>query len=445
MIGALDDVLLYDRALSEAEIRYLAGERATPVDPGTDGLVAYYPLDIDALDASGNGNDGTINGDPQWVDGKVGGALEMDGGDFVDVPGAADINPESITLATWVYFNEVDPAVMERQDYLSRGDDYAFSLHEWNANQMIHGIVTSAGGWSVVPGSTVVEPQIWYHTAMTYDVDTQMLILYLDGEVDGELSLPDGLEHRLGGSLTIGTYSGRDLLGRIDETVIYDRALSAGEIRYLAGFRPMVDPGTEGLAAAYYFDADATDSSGNGYDGTLLGDAHVADGLLVLDGDDDAVDIPRIGGADATFSQLTYSMMVYPTVDQTPLQFSGGLNTNDWNSGAVHIKLNNGWINVGINGLAGGDLVGTTVVLPDMWSHLALTVSETEVALYLNGVLEDSRALDAPLTNLIVGGGVLGAWNNGGDIQREMTGMMDDVLIYDRALSAAEILYLANN
>jgi hypothetical protein len=225
--------------------------------------------------------------------------------------------------------------------------------------------------------------------------------------------------------------------------VIYNRALSAGEVRYLAGFRPMVDPGTEGLAAAYEFEADANDSSGNGNDGTLLGDAHVADGVLVLDGEGDAVAIPRVGGADATFSEFTYSMMVYPTVDQTPLQFSGGLNTNDWSSGAVHLKLNNGNVNVGINGLAGGDVVGTTIVLPDMWSHLALTVSETEVAVYLNGVLENSTALDAPL-NLVVGGGLIGGWAHP-DVDREMTGQMDDVLIYDRALSAAEILYLANN
>ncbi len=198
-------------------------------------LVGWWRLDegsgTTAIDSSGSGNDGTLNGDPKWVAGKVGGALEMDGGDFVDVPGVADINPESITLATWVYFNEVDSAVMERQDYLSRGDDYAFSLHEWNANQMIHGIVTSAGGWSVVGGSTVVEPDTWYHTAMTYDVDTQMLILYLDGEVDGELSVTTGLEHRLGGSLTIGTYAGRDLLGRIDEIKIWDEALSQDEIK----------------------------------------------------------------------------------------------------------------------------------------------------------------------------------------------------------------------
>jgi len=198
-------------------------------------LVGWWMLDegsgTTVHDSSGSGNDGTFSGDPQWVAGKVAGALEFDGGDYVDVPGVADINPESITLATWVYFNEVDSAVMERQDYLSRGDDYAFSLHEWAADQKIWAIVTSAGDWSVLGGQTVVEPDTWYHTAMTYDSSTQMLILYLDGEVDGELSVPGGLEHRLGGSLTIGTYNGRDLLGRLDDIKIWDEALSQVEIK----------------------------------------------------------------------------------------------------------------------------------------------------------------------------------------------------------------------
>ncbi|MHC4147024.1 MAG: LamG domain-containing protein, partial [Planctomycetota bacterium] len=198
-------------------------------------LVGWWRLDegsgTTAMDSSAGGNDGTFSGSPQWVSGKAGGALEFDGGDFVDVPGVANINPEAITLMTWVNFSAVDVASMERQDYLSRGDDYAFSLHEWNANGLIHGIVTSAGDWSVVGGSTAVEIDTWYHTALTYDPGTQMLILYLDGEVDGELSVPAGLEHRLGGSLTIGTYNGRDLLGRLDDIKIFDHAMSQGEIK----------------------------------------------------------------------------------------------------------------------------------------------------------------------------------------------------------------------
>jgi len=204
-------------------------------------LVGWWRLDdgsgTTAIDSSGGGNDGTFQGDPQWVAGKVAGALEMDGGDYVDVPGVANINPESITLMTWVNFTTVDPAAMERQDYLSRGDDYAFSLHEWGARDStpaegkISGIVTSAGGWSVVNGQTLMEPDTWYHTALTYSSETQTLTLYLDGEVDGELNVSAGLEHRLGGSLTIGTYSGRDLLGKIDDIQIWDEALSEAQIK----------------------------------------------------------------------------------------------------------------------------------------------------------------------------------------------------------------------
>jgi hypothetical protein len=204
-------------------------------------LVGWWRLDegsgTTALDSSGGGNNGTLQGDPQWVAGKVAGALEMDGGDSVSVPGVADINPESITLMTWVNFTTVDPTEMERHDYLSRGDDYAFSLHEWGARdstpaeQKISGIVTSAGGWSVVNGQTLVEADIWYHTALTYSSETQTLTLYLDGEVDGELNVPQGLEHRLGGPLTIGTYSSRDLLGKIDDIQIWDEALTEAQIK----------------------------------------------------------------------------------------------------------------------------------------------------------------------------------------------------------------------
>ena len=49
-----------------------------PVDPGTDGLVAHYPMDEGSgdvvADASGNGHDGIILGDPNncWVEGAPG-------------------------------------------------------------------------------------------------------------------------------------------------------------------------------------------------------------------------------------------------------------------------------------------------------------------------------------------------------------------------------------
>ena len=50
-------------------------------------LVGYWNFDEGAgtvaVDSSGYGNDGTLNGDPQWVPGQLGSALDFDGSNFV--------------------------------------------------------------------------------------------------------------------------------------------------------------------------------------------------------------------------------------------------------------------------------------------------------------------------------------------------------------------------
>ena len=60
-------------------------------------LVAHWPLDDGsgtlAIDVTGNGSDGTLDGDPQWVAGKVGGGLELDGDDIVDCGNQDILNP----------------------------------------------------------------------------------------------------------------------------------------------------------------------------------------------------------------------------------------------------------------------------------------------------------------------------------------------------------------
>ncbi|RPJ19211.1 MAG: LamG domain-containing protein [Planctomycetaceae bacterium] len=203
-----------------------------------------------------------------------------------------------------------------------------------------------------------------------------------------------------------------------------------------------VDPGKTGLLAEYLFDNGANDSSGKGHHGTLLDNAQVADSFLLLDGVDDAVAIPRLGGANAAFTRCTYSMWMNSVRDPATAGIIGGINSNNWTTGGIHCKLYNGRANAGINALAGGDMNGRTVVKPDEWVHLALTVSDTVAILYLNGQAEASRGVTTPLT-MFLGNGSIGAWNNNSDIQRELTGKMDDVRIYDRAVSEAELLWLA--
>lgn len=188
----------------------------------------------------------------------------------------------------------------------------------------------------------------------------------------------------------------------------------------------------------YTFDsaADTTveDVTGNGYDGTFVGDAIIDAGILWLDGEDDAVETPTIG----TVYELTYTFWANSDVELDAAGFTGGINSHDWVVGAVHFKLNNGLMNVGINGY-GADVVGTNLILDGEWNHFALTVSEFDITLYLNGVLEAMREITEDPIELVVGDATVGAWI----LDREWTGAMDDVRIYDVALSDIEIDSLA--
>jgi hypothetical protein len=85
-------------------------------------LVAHLSFDESsgnvAHDTSGNGNDGTLNGDPQWVAGRVGGALDFDGsGDYVEIP---RIVQDDFTLAAWIK-TDTDGLSLGGQGYQGSG------------------------------------------------------------------------------------------------------------------------------------------------------------------------------------------------------------------------------------------------------------------------------------------------------------------------------------
>jgi len=206
-----------------------------------------------------------------------------------------------------------------------------------------------------------------------------------------------------------------------------------------------VEPAKTGLLAEYLFDNGANDTSGNGHHGTFLDNAQVANSRLVLDGTDDAVFIPRLGGATATHAQCTYSMWMYSVTKPEVSGIIGGINYDNWSEGGgIHCKLYNGKANVGVSGVPGGDLNGTTIVDSEEWIHLGLTVTDKVVTLYLNGQPEASRTYTTPL-KMILGRGCIGAYRDKGNIQRELKGQMDDVRIYNRAVSLEEMLWLAGH
>jgi hypothetical protein len=231
----MDEVYFYNRALSQGEVMYLAGKRATPVDPGTDGLVAHYAFENDATDSSGNELHGTLMGDATFAEGPVGMALSLDGdGDYVDcgVDPLLDIT-ENITFAFYIKAVALDRGW---NTAISRGDDSWRSSRAGENNFMEAAVSGTTGNW--IYGATPVDDDAWHHVAAVYDGKT--FSLYVDGELDGS--------EESTGPITASTYplligenaqaTGRFWNGLIDEVVIYDRALSVGEVRYLAGKRP---------------------------------------------------------------------------------------------------------------------------------------------------------------------------------------------------------------
>ena len=90
--------------------------------------------------------------------------------------------------------------------------------------------------------------------------------------------------------------------------------------------------------------------------------------------------------------------------------------------------------------------INSTASVPlNQWSHLASTFDGNNLKLYVNGVLTDTVAANSPLPFYDVNSDVLiGADTNQNSPGVHFNGLVDEPAIYNRALSAAEILQIAN-
>ena len=73
-------------------------------------LVAYYPFEGNAEDASGNGNDGEIDGGSKWVKGKFGDAIHLDAAAFVLLQVSDSLHgdifkADPFTISAWIQPN----------------------------------------------------------------------------------------------------------------------------------------------------------------------------------------------------------------------------------------------------------------------------------------------------------------------------------------------------
>ncbi len=215
-----------------------------------DGLVGFWRLDDPAAratirDFSGRGNDGTLIGvDPAaaWVaDGPEGRALAPSGLGYVLVPQSSSIDTitTAVTVAAWIY---IDGPIADYATAISRqfgatiGQVYHLAINSGLAPTLFIGTPASGLLFISNPAVTVAQ-KTWVHIAGTYD--GTMARLFLNGvEIASSHAVgpfaPETNPVILSGN---GNGSGPDyterIPGRLNDVMLYHRALSAREIERL--------------------------------------------------------------------------------------------------------------------------------------------------------------------------------------------------------------------
>lgn len=215
---------------------------STLIGPIKKGLVLYYSFDKDegkaVTDQSGKGSDGENHGSKWTSRGAVGGALSFEGeGESVSFPfNDFPLGRSPRTLAAWVYQDNLDHRhYVVGYGACSRGDEYRLSLNEFSRGQI--SIETYMGGWHA--GATLSAKK-WYHLAVTFDGDG-VPKFYINGEVSQAHGWMSPAINTRSGEGTIGDRGncerGHTFEGRIDEVMIWDRALNGSEIKSLVSRR----------------------------------------------------------------------------------------------------------------------------------------------------------------------------------------------------------------
>jgi hypothetical protein len=404
-----------------------------------------------ATDSSLNGNTGTLVNGPTRTTGQSGGALSFDGSnDAVTVPASGTLNNLSaVTISAWMRPNSSGENSFGRIIQKTNG----FMLYLSSGNQVVFQVPYSTTDVKRQTSNNVVSYGVWTHVVVTWDGSAtgSNIHIYLNGtEVASYLATTNGVGTRVddsAGALNIGNNATQDRTfnGLLDEVSIYNRVLSPAEVAALtAGNGPVLFHKYDEASGT-----SATDSSLNGNTGTLVNSptrttSGQSGGALSFDGSNDAVTVP----ASATLNNLsamTISAWMRP-------------NNSGENSFGRIIQKTNGFMLY----LSSGNQVvfqvpysttdvkrqtSNNVVSYGTWTHVVVTwdgsATGSNIHIYLNGteVASYLATANGVGTRVDDSSGALNIGNNGTQ-DRTFNGLLDEVSIYNRVLSPAEVAAL---
>jgi hypothetical protein len=225
---------------------------AVPVDPGKTNIAALWALDGDAKDSSGHNLNGTVKLGTFVASGRTGGgqALQLQQVGYVDLgnPSSLDFATGGWTVTAW-FKTSMSGGVDDPHQgviYGKGGDNTGGKRYALNMSLNTEGVLTLVVDDDTTrydaKSQTKTNDDQWHFVAA--ERDGTVLRIFIDGLLEGTTTIP--ATYDLSGSSQRNAYIGamtyqpdgtiyKLFNGLIDEVHIYNRALSAGEVAYLAG------------------------------------------------------------------------------------------------------------------------------------------------------------------------------------------------------------------
>ncbi len=212
--------------------------------PITEGLVAYYSFDdCDAIDLSGNGSDGAIIGTPDCVCGVSGNALDFDGiGDHIIFLGlvnnAFDTDPFTISFYIKPYGQTQLQEVLTKRESCAAANSLSISYAP--PFSLLSAELKEDDSKQNICDGQFNSNSCWQHVCLVRKAG--ILSLYLNAELVSESTAVSRIDLGSSAPLSIGdtpclNTNLKRYKGLFDELIVYNRDLSANEVKELY-FKP---------------------------------------------------------------------------------------------------------------------------------------------------------------------------------------------------------------
>jgi len=471
-------------AIATVGFALISNGQTVPNNVPTNGLIGWYPFDGNANDESTNGNNGIINGATLTADrfGDNEKAYEFNGPDtFITLPndffngtqnGLYSINlwaKHNSTNKNSVLFYKGGSWKESSINLLSNGKIH-YGYKESNTNSTIQ----------ILESNTVLDSNKWYNICIT--AANGEVKLYINGILESQLQTNYVVDWSTSINTScagVGTHFGKNYnncstnngnYGIIDDFGIWNRSLTQEEISDLYNGNetvcvPEYIP-TNGLIGFWPFCGNANDESGNNLDGTIIGSTELTNDRF--DQTNSAYDFDY---ANASFGQqndeiyipyddilnvnnITASVWVYPR------QYfwsgdSGTANTvvlTRWENGTSNPSGTAWRIVYDSSSVLGAISNGTSSRVAEdnnpltlnNWNHIVMTYNSESIKLYINGVLKATTTSPGVMNTASTSGISIGEAAQYNGYWHPTDGIIDDIGIWDRALTAQEITNLYN-